>query len=136
MYMILWPIFLNIKMMKRTKSLRSILWSRCCILHVDYRSNMGMPRNSTLKPPAWEPRYKLVITSQLVCVFMPIDLTKWNRSHCIHRDLSRKMPNSDTRQIPLLNVYINETFRVIVRKLRKKYKIFPHQNDLNAYFRT
>ena len=63
--------------MKRTKSLRSILLSRCCILHADYRLNMGMPKKSTLKPHvAWEPRYKLhvVITSQLVCVFMPIDL--------------------------------------------------------------
>ena len=30
----------------------------------------------------WESCYKLVVTPQVVSVFIPIDLTKWNRSHC------------------------------------------------------
>ena len=31
----------------------------------------------------WESRYKLVVTFRVVCLFMPIELTKWNRSHCL-----------------------------------------------------
>ena len=31
---------------------------------------------------AWESCYKLVVTPQVVSVFIPIDLTIWNRSRC------------------------------------------------------
>ena len=30
----------------------------------------------------WESCYKLVVTPQMVSVFTPIDLTKWNLSYC------------------------------------------------------
>ena len=32
--------------------------------------------------PVWESRYKLVVMPQVVSVFIQIDLTKGNRSHC------------------------------------------------------
>ena len=30
----------------------------------------------------WESCYKLLVSPQVVSVFIPIDLTKWNRFHC------------------------------------------------------
>lgn len=66
---------------KMIVSLIVILFVERPIMLIGNTTFLYTTENSTLKRQL-EFRLKLVITFQIVCVFIPIDLTKWNRSQC------------------------------------------------------
>ena len=56
----------------------------CCAVHVEGDENHLLSRDKKFcsEMPVWESRYKLVVTPREFSVFIPIDLTRWNCSHC------------------------------------------------------
>ena len=62
----------------------------CISLIVRMRIQFNHAKKFCSETTVWESCYKLVVTPQVVSVFIPIDLTKWNRFHSFLNALSKK----------------------------------------------